>query len=143
MSTSRFRVRFHLANGPNYMKWQVKRDSLSQHHDPDRVVIVMRECLLVNQPAAARAIYEGGTKRVCAWIECGDVRVLQADDPETRNPWLPGEWWVRTRELRYNPSIFPHWHELGRDQESLDGTRLDAITTEGRRLFAWSIGALA
>ena len=64
----RYRVRFHLAKGDNYMKWQVfdRQSNTKDYIDPDSKSIVMLECELGNHPTTAKKIYNGENKTVCA-----------------------------------------------------------------------------
>ena len=74
----RYKVRFHLARGDNYMKWQVtdsQKDTKS-YFDPNLKSIVMRDCILGNHPKTAMRIHNGENKTVCAWVACDDLAVV-------------------------------------------------------------------
>ena len=48
------KVRFHLAKGENYMKWQVKdANGDVQYLEPEQVSIKMYGCKLINQRGTA------------------------------------------------------------------------------------------
>ena len=63
----RYRVRFHLAKGENFMKWQVfdKLHGTKEYYDPDTRSIIMRDCLLGNHATTAKKIFDGDNKQ-CA-----------------------------------------------------------------------------
>lgn len=97
----RYKVRFHLANGDNYMKWQVfdLQEGTKDYFDPDSNSIIMRNCKLGNQPKTAQRIYDGENKTVCAWVACDDVRVVDASPIK-----------ASMTHYKYNPKKNPHWH---------------------------------
>jgi len=97
----RFKVRFHLARGDNYMKWQVfdLQEGTKTYYDPDTTHIYMRDCKLGNHPKTAQKIYDGENKTVCAWVACEEVTASEKA-PSLRN----------MRHYKYNPKKNPHWH---------------------------------
>ena len=128
----RFRVRFHLAKGPNYQKWQVTdngNSSYREYYKPDLVEITMYKARLGNQPSAARKIFEGANKTVCAWVDCDmvDIKHLRANTSEQTD----------TEELtqyKYNPRKNPHWFT---DTDfNVDGQEFLKMTTKNRSIYA-------
>jgi hypothetical protein len=121
-----YRVRFHLAKGENFRKWQVRHpDGHVTYHDPDTSTLVMAGCYLRNSRKVAERIHGGANKDVCAWVLCRNVSFAFT-------PWVPAysNW---PGEVRFNPRIMPHWHDQhGTD---LDGTRFYCVMSYGRSLF--------
>ena len=70
-----YQVRFHLAKGENFMKWQVKDLSNGEvnYYDPSEYQLVMYDSVLKNQKTTAKKINCGANKTVCAWIRAGRV----------------------------------------------------------------------
>ena len=93
-----YKVRFHLAQGQNYRKWQVKCGSNITYHDPEKVILIMRNCKLKNHKTVAKQIFNGSHKTVCAWIECDHLAIVPIL-PIVGNP----------AEISYNPKKAPHW----------------------------------
>lgn len=97
----RYKVRFHLAKGENFMKWQVfdLKNNTKDYYDPDTRSIIMRDCLLGNHAETAKKIFNGDNKTVCAWVACDDVRVVDSVPPIGS-----------MTNYKYNPRKNPHWH---------------------------------
>ena len=76
-----YKIRFHLANGNNFMKWQVKNTDTNEvsYVDPSENQIAMMNATLKVQPSTAKKIHEGACKTVCAWIQCEAVQILPAN----------------------------------------------------------------
>jgi len=113
-----YKVRFHLARGENYMKWQVSMISHEaatpsgirteiNYYDPKKTKIIMINCKLNNVFNIANKIFLGENKKVCAWISCENLFV--SNNLSDLDNFLGS--------LTYNPRIFPHW--------SLNGTNVD------------------
>jgi hypothetical protein len=51
-----YKVRFHLARGENFRKWQVLHNGKREYYDPESVSLVMEGCRLHNNPRVARII---------------------------------------------------------------------------------------
>lgn len=112
------KVRFHLAKGENFKKWQVRRKDEVYYYDPDTVNLVMTNCKLKNQKATAQKIHDGANKSVCAWIECDEVEVLAGSYPR------PDEFYF------YNPKHLPHWYNQKGD--NVDNQKDEKLWTVGR-----------
>ena len=121
-----FKVRFHLAQGENFMKWQVKLPNGEvKFYEPSEVSIRMFGCFLRNQKGTAQKIHDGANKTVCAWVECDDVVVMPVEDE------LVSEMEEFTR-VSYNPRVAPNWVCQG---ENADGKEMTFLISEGRSLY--------
>lgn len=119
-----YKVRFHLARGENYMKWQITKDQEPPSYvDPDQFRLVMGGCVLKNNKRLAREIHQGQNKKVCAWILCESLELQQAD--QSRIPL--GE------KIMFNPRKNPFWTDGLSD---LDNKRFSWISSSGRELLA-------
>jgi hypothetical protein len=120
-----YKVRFHLALGKNFMKWQVRdlNDPNGEPHyyDPLDTRLCMVNCKLGNKPSVAKKIYEGENKTVCAWVWCMEVWPMPG--PETRVG----------KQYRFNPRSNPHWHT--EDETNVDNCEIKKLTTLGRGIF--------
>ena len=120
----RYRVRFHLARGDNYMKWQVfdKQYNTKDYLDPDLKCIVMKQCVLRNHPSTAKRIFEGENKTVCAWIDCDDVTISDTPPPLGK-----------LTQYKYNPKKNPHWFT---DQSNnADNLPFKMMVTNKRKVY--------
>jgi hypothetical protein len=123
------KVRFHLASGENYRKWQVIDGGRVSYFDPDSVSLTMTGCRLKNRRKTAESIFAGAqNKTVCAWIACDHVEATAArkgDETAPENSTL----------LAYNPRVLPHWASA-LEGGDLDGASFGKITSFGRTLLA-------
>ena len=131
----RFRVRFHLGKGANYMHWQVTdRGIMSdsgdarEYYSPDKVEIVMHGAKLGNQVSTALKIFEGENKTVCAWVECDAVdinykasKVFQETDV------------TNLERIMYNPRKNPHW--FTDDDHNIDDKEFRKLTTKQNKIY--------
>ena len=118
-----YKVRFHLARGENYMKWQItKNREPPSYVDPSLFRIVMSGCVLKNNKKLAREIHQGQNKKVCAWILCDSLELVPANaaDPEGM-------------KIMFNPRRSPFWTDGVSD---LDNRGYASITSKDRELFA-------
>lgn len=120
-----FKVRFHLAKGKNFQKWQVRHGRTVAYYDPSQVQLVLKGCTLHNQPATAKKICDGQEKTVCAWVACDSVEVIHnfitlADVPVCNL-------------IHYNPKKTPFWRD-GNDN-NIDKSTHQEIHSLGRQLF--------
>lgn len=127
----RYRVRFHLAKGANYMHWQITDNNSKgarEYYHPDKVEIVMYKAKLGNQPATARKIFEGQNKTVCAWVECDAVDINYKSSPNFQP--------IDTQELtqyKYNPRKNPHWFT---DTDfNKDNSTFRKLTTKQNKIY--------
>lgn len=124
----RFKVRFHLAKGENYMQWQVRSISTKDVHyvDPDEFWMELDGCTLRNHPKTAVRIFSGDNKTVCAWIDCERVRIYT-------NKHIDKAGSDFADQLSYNPRVAPHWRD---DSDSnVDNHKYDRIVSRGRALY--------
>lgn len=123
---NKFKVRFNLGRGENFMKWKVTSPEGSvNYYDPDHNTLVMNGCKLRNSPATAQKIHDGANKTVCAWIEADYVKVEQGEFQLL---------WNVDKEIRFNPREQPNWIHVGEIQ-SIDNKNIDLIISQGRRLW--------
>lgn len=120
----RYRVRFHLAKGENFMKWQVfdKLHGTKDYYDPDTRSIIMRDCLLGNHATTAKKIFDGDNKTVCAWVACNEVRVV--DSVPTIG---------KLTHYKYNPRKNPHWHTD--TLNNADNLKFNMMVTNKRKVY--------
>ena len=128
-----FRVRFHLANGPHFMQWQVTNKATNEvtYYDPAVTSLELFSAVLRNQPATARKIHQGANKSVCAWIDCASIlvvsagrEIVQSCEESLDRLGLPC--------VRYNPRIAPNWvDDAG---QNIDGAKFSQLSTIGRRV---------
>ena len=123
-NAKRYRVRFHLARGDNYMKWQVfdRQGNTKDYFDPDSKCIVMKQCVLRNHKQAALRIFEGENKTVCAWIDCETYTVSDTPPPL-----------ARLTNYKYNPRKNPHW--FTDDSNNADNLRFKTMATNKRKVY--------
>jgi len=118
------KVRFHLAKGPNYQRWQVRDGQSVEYYDPEDVHLDMYNCKLRNQRKTAERIRSGENKTVCAWVECDRVEVrprLHETMPDVNEFCL------------YNPRKAPHWCN-SRNQD-IDNKQYGRLVTFNRMIF--------
>ena len=120
----RYRVRFHLSKGENFMKWQVfdKLRGTKEYHDPDTRSIIMRDCLLGNHATTAKKIFDGDNKTVCAWVACNEVCVVDSV------PALG-----KLTHYKYNPRKNPHWHTD--TLNNADNLKFNVMVTNKRKVY--------
>jgi hypothetical protein len=107
-----YKLRFHLANGPHFMHWQLTSPSGEvTYHDPKTFRCMLVGTKLKNRRATAEKIHAGSNKTVCAWIEAEHF-FLQDEFPEVKKELMP--------QVRYNPRVKPHWHFSHPDLEHVD-----------------------
>ena len=120
----RYRVRFHLAKGENFMKWQVfdKLHGTKDYYDPDTRSIIMRDCLLGNHATTAKKIFDGDNKTVCAWVACNEVCVVDS------TPTIG-----KLTHYKYNPRKNPHWHTD--TLNNADNLKFNMMVTNKRKVY--------
>lgn len=118
----RYRVRFNLGRGDNYMKWKVE-DTVTKTHeyfDPEEVTILMCDCTLFNRRSTAERIFNGENKTVCAYIKANVVTILDSKIDDGY-------------EVRYNPRVAPYWTDD--TCEDIDNTHHKILVTNNRRVY--------
>ena len=127
----RFRVRFHLAKGKNYMHWQVldKKNGFNRdYYDPENCNIKMYNCRLGNQVATARKIFDGANKTVCAWVDCDNLDIEYRKSPTFKDVEEEA-----LTQYKYNPRKNPHWFT---DTDfNVDGKTFLTLTTSKAKIY--------
>jgi len=125
----KIRIRFHLALGENYMKWQITvpeglvgYTAGVSYVEPDTKELTMIGCKLHNSKNGAKKIYEGHSKFVVAWIECNHLIVGNYGDT-----YVP-----RQNQLKYNPKDAPYWTD---EDINCDGREYNILKSDGRKIF--------
>lgn len=116
---AKYKVRFNLGKGINFMKWKVS-DPLGKatYYDPGKVLITMNGCRLINHKGTAKKIHEGANKTVCAWVECDSV--------EVSNDYIFSS---NGEQVCYNPRVTPHWTL---NDYIVDRAQFDKLITVGK-----------
>jgi hypothetical protein len=120
-----FKVRFHLGKGENFMKWRIENmiTGKVEFFCPKDYDLELENCKLHNQVGAARKIFVGENKTVCAWVMAEKVAIL-----------IGGNCCADEKDfVSYNPRILPHWRDFG--DNNLDKKELPCLETQGRQLF--------
>jgi dTDP-4-dehydrorhamnose reductase len=115
-----FKVRFNLARGENYQKWQIKHKEETFHVDPSSTKLLMINCTLKNNKKVAKKIFQGENKSVCSWILCENLFFEEKE--------------IQGKEIRYNPRKAPFWTDD--NNSNLDDKKFSQIQTLDRKLFA-------
>ena len=123
--SSKLKVRFHLAKGHNFMKWQIKGSENVDYYKPEDVSLMIVNAKLVNQKSAAKKILEGASKTVCAWVECEDVLVI----PKVMSDM------IESRRIKFNPKCIDHWTDSNGD--NVDGSTYKLLTTKNRNIYVF------
>jgi len=124
---SKYKIRFNLGRGENFMKWQVTYpEGNVEYFDPAQFTLVMRDCKLRNQPSTAQKIHDGANKTVCAWIDAEDVEVMEDYDIDIN--------WYNDKRINFNPRKQPNW-VYENDIENIDNKEFSLLTTSGRSVY--------
>ena len=119
-----YKIRFHLARGENFMKWQGKAPGYVQYVDPAEHQIAMFNAKLKVQTGTSKKIHEGACKTVCAWVQCEEFQI-------TRNDKIKPN--VNDFYVRFNPRHNPNWvdmqHNIMNDEE------YSLVVSQDRSLF--------
>jgi hypothetical protein len=111
----KFKIRFHLGQGENFMKWRV--EDISTKHvlffEPNDFQAVASNCKLYNQKSASKKIHDGANKTVCAWIMAESV-FYEVDNKELSNG-----------SISYNPRKTPNW--IDNNGINVDNNQYDTI----------------
>ena len=117
----RYKIRFHLAKGKNFMQWQIKSADKVEYINPKEFSLHLEGVTLKNRKTTAERINNGSNKSVCAWMLVDSYRVTK-----TYKTSMLGD------ELRYNPRVAPHWLLNGEDA---DGMNIDKLTSNNNKLY--------
>jgi len=127
MTNKRYKVRFNLGRGENYMKWKVvDPKGVTSYYFPTGVQLRMTGCTLKNNKAAAKRIYRGeSNKVVCAWVLCEKLDLVTEEFVQPA-----------TNRLKFNPRTAPNWQlEQGEHILNADDEYFNEITTVDYRLY--------
>jgi hypothetical protein len=127
MTNKRYKVRFNLGRGENYMKWKVvDPKGVTSYYFPTGVQLRMTGCTLKNNKAAAKRIYRGeSNKVVCAWVLCEKMDLVTEEFAQPV-----------TNRLKFNPRTAPNWQlEQGEHILNADDEYFNEITTVDYRLY--------
>lgn len=115
------KLRFHLARGENYMKWQYRKaDGKTVTYFPTKNFYGVIRGKLHNNKKVAKKIHEGENKTVCAWIAsehglacANDIHLMHSEDY-----FLDGNY----VSIKYDPRKYPFWHtHSGLNLDGYDG----------------------
>jgi hypothetical protein len=127
MTNKRYKVRFNLGRGENYMKWKVvDPKGVTSYYFPTGVQLRMTGCTLKNNKAAAKRIYRGESNKVdCAWVLCEKLDIVTEEFAQPV-----------TNRLKFNPRTAPNWQlEQGEHILNADDEYFNEITTVDYRLY--------
>lgn len=121
-----YNIRFNLGRGKGYMKWKII-DSEKQIKivDPNRVCLVMTNCVLHNNKNSANKIFNGANKQVCAHIICDTLEII---DPINHRP-------CGVEKISYNPRIKPYW--VDNNDIDIDNKKIGKIISHGKNLYQY------
>jgi hypothetical protein len=119
-----YNVRFHLAKGKNYMKWQVRNGKNVRYYDPSHCQLELINCKLINKVNKAKKINAAGVKDVAGWVSCEYVAInhnLTVDNLE---------------KLYYNPIKDIHWRrESDACEFAWDNSEYATLVTNGKQVY--------
>ena len=132
----KFKVRFHLGKGVNFMKWRVENIETKdvQFYNPNDTMIGMFDCKLYNQEGTAKKINNGQNKTVCAWIMADKVDVVDGASVDRLKPRALSGMDVT---LKYNPRVTPNW--VDHTNKNVDKESYRWIVTDNKILNAKSL----
>jgi hypothetical protein len=124
----RIRVRFNLSRGVNWKKWKIDyANGEREYLSPNDVQLVLHNCTLKNQKTAAKKIFEGAPKIVCAWILCDKIEIIKENkNIENKDDVI---------NIRFNPRIAPHWIYDNDENIIVDGGFFRKIFTIENKLY--------
>ena len=121
-----FKVRFHLAKGKNFQKWQITNPCGNiAYFDPAEVELVLSDCVLKNHKKVAQSIFNGANKTVCAWVLCNEVIIRSSikSIPFGVDPDM---------QVSYNPRVVPNWMF---ENAPVDNQKFNQLISFNRRLY--------
>lgn len=116
-----YKVRFNLGSGRRYMTWKVTNTETNevQYLEPNEVSLRLIGATLHNNKKTAKKINNGAHKRVCAWINCLELQILEPKD-------------VVGDVISYNPRVLPYWIH---NDENVDGKTYHTLMTSNKTVF--------
>lgn len=128
----KYKLRYHLGRGENYMKWQVRGVDTDElyYYTPENVLFDIDNAVLKNNKKTAQKINDGENKTVCSWIECESFAAYTTDTIGDELNNLIIKWHGSKETLSYNPRKLPHW--VDENNNDVDGNHYDNLIVEGR-----------
>lgn len=115
----KFKIRFNLRRGVNYMKWKVTYpDGNVEYFNPREVQLILKNTQLKNYKGVAKKIFEGGHKVVCAWVLCEDIEIITENFNQSD---------LQGRRIRYNPRVQPNWLLDGSISDDMKFNRIESV----------------
>ena len=119
-----YSVRFHLASGRNYMKWQVRRGKSVRYYDPSTCQLELIGCKLINKVNKAKKVHAAGKKDVSGWVSCEYIAI---------NNDIPVD---NLEKLYYNPIKNIHWRrESDCGEFDWDNSEYATLVTNGKQVY--------
>jgi len=119
-----YKVRFHLAKGANYLKWQVRQGRTVVYVDPSKDSLEMVKCKLVNKVNKAKKVHAAGVKDVAGWIECERIMINNENPADN------------LEKLFYNPIKDIRWRrESDCGEFAWDDYEFDTLITNGKQVY--------
>jgi hypothetical protein len=119
------KLRFHLAKGINFMKWQYTDTKGVKHYQEPETFQCFQKGKLRNQVATATKINKGANKTVCAWID-------YSGEALSFNTATSDKAVAQFTKVFYNPRKLPYWHDA-------EGNNLDnatgVVAVIGRQIY--------
>jgi hypothetical protein len=130
----KYKIRYHLGKGENYMKWQVRGIDTDElyYFTPEDVVLDVDNAVLKNNKKTAQKINDGENKTVCSWIECESIMAYNTDT-DVMNDELDKLTWkhhLSKETLSYNPKKLPNW--VDSKNNDVDGEKYERLIIDGR-----------
>lgn len=119
-----YKVRFHLAKGANYLKWQVRQGRTVVYVDPSKDSLEMVKCKLVNKVNKAKKVHAAGVKDVAGWVECERITINNENPADN------------LEKLFYNPIKDIRWRrESDCGEFAWDDYEFDTLITNGKQVY--------
>jgi hypothetical protein len=119
-----YKVRFHLAKGANYLKWQVRQGRTVVYVDPSKDSLEMVKCKLVNKVNKAKKVHAAGVKDVAGWVECERIMINNENPADN------------LEKLFYNPIKDIRWRrESDCGEFAWDDYEFDTLITNGKQVY--------
>ena len=130
----KYKLRYHLGRGENYMKWQIRGIDTDElyYYTPESVIFDIDNALLKNNKKTAQKIHDGENKTVCSWVECESIAVYNTYGNGDELNSLMIKWHSSKETLSYNPRKLPHW--VDENNNDVDGNHYDNLIVEGRKI---------
>ena len=120
----KYKIRYHLGAGENYMKWRVE-DTTSKEVkflDTEDFEMSLKNAKLYNQKGAADNIYNGASKTVCAWIMAEEIF------PNPDYMFVAFD-----KIISYNPRVAPYWRD--HNGKNVDKQEFEEIYIDKEEIF--------